>query len=287
MNTATKVAIAAAASRLVLTVRALAGKGPSGRFRRRGIHWELDLREGIDFSIYLLGAFEAGSHRAYREALRGRRAPVVLDIGANIGAHALPIAAMVRDAGGVIHAFEPTSWAFTKLVTNIGLNPVLAMNVRPHQAMLVEHDGTACAPSLHSSWPLLGSDSGTDPAHRGALKGTAGAEALTLDAAVRRLGLDRVDLVKLDVDGHEPDVLLGGLASLERFRPPIVMEWTPHLVRKAPAPMVRALEALRSLGYRARHCAGGAEMELDRAVLDGCAPDLGSSNLLLRADESR
>lgn len=287
MNTATKVAIAAGASRLVLMARALTGKGPSGRFRRGGIHWELDLREGIDFSIYLLGAFEAGCHRAYREALRGRRAPVVLDIGANIGAHTLPIAAMVRDAGGIVHAFEPTAWAFTKLVTNIGLNPGLAMNVRPHQAMLGEHDSTACAPNLHSSWPLLGSDSVTDPAHMGALKGTDGAEALTLDAVVRRLGLGRVDLVKLDVDGHEPDVLLGGLAALERFRPPIVMEWTPHLVRKAPAPMVRALEALRPLGYRARNCAGGAAMKLDRTVLDGCAPELGSSNLLLQAGELR
>ena len=71
-------------------LRTLAGKGDVGVFRRGGIVWELDLREGIDFAIYLQGGFEAATLREYGRIVRSGF--VALDIGANIGSHTLPLA---------------------------------------------------------------------------------------------------------------------------------------------------------------------------------------------------
>ncbi|MBD0272332.1 MAG: FkbM family methyltransferase, partial [Acetobacteraceae bacterium] len=51
----------------------------------------------------------------------------------------------------------------------------------------------------------------------------------TLDRIVAARGLERLDLVKIDVEGFEPDVLAGGAGAIERFRPAIYMEfnsWT-------------------------------------------------------------
>jgi hypothetical protein len=51
--------------------------------------------------------------------------------------------------------------------------------------------------------------------------------ALTLDALVAQRGLEP-DLVKIDVEGFEPDVLAGGRGTLTERRPAIVLEWTPE-----------------------------------------------------------
>lgn len=89
MRTRTKLLLARAASRVLLTLRRLTGRGPTATVRRRGLRWDLDLREGIDLSVYLLGGFEVRTARAWRRRIApGSR---VLDVGANVGAHALPL----------------------------------------------------------------------------------------------------------------------------------------------------------------------------------------------------
>ncbi|HWS48188.1 MAG TPA: FkbM family methyltransferase, partial [Acidimicrobiia bacterium] len=45
-----------------------------------------------------------------------------------------------------------------------------------------------------------------------------------IDAIVDRLGLDRVDLVKLDIEGHELPALRGAGKTLARFEPTVVAE---------------------------------------------------------------
>src|SRR5688572_20988587 len=104
-STAQKVGLAKMASRVVLSCRKLLGRPAQAQFVRDGIRWQLDLREGIDFSIYLLGSFEPATVRAYRRIVKPGQ--TVLDIGANIGAHTLPLARLVGPGGRVI-AFEPT-----------------------------------------------------------------------------------------------------------------------------------------------------------------------------------
>ena len=83
-----------------------------------GMNFELDLSEMIEVSL-LLEKFE----RDVVEAIEKRCKPGfhVLDIGANIGAHTLRFAKCVG-SGGIVYAFEPTTYAFDKLIRNIALN---------------------------------------------------------------------------------------------------------------------------------------------------------------------
>ena len=133
MNTSTKITIAKNASRVVRTVRHLMGMNKIVTCRRNGIVWELDLTQGIDFSIYLFGAFEPEIVRyASRIIKPGAK---VIDIGANIGAHTLPLAHLVGPSGAVF-AFEPTDYAFEKLLRNIHLNPNLKNRIHAFQQIL-------------------------------------------------------------------------------------------------------------------------------------------------------
>jgi tRNA G37 N-methylase Trm5 len=105
LNTSQKIKIATVAYKLVAGVRRVLGKSDHAVIRRNGITWELDLQEGIDFSIFLFGGFELATLRLYDSILRP--GDIVLDVGANIGAHTLPFARLVgKDAR--VYAFEPT-----------------------------------------------------------------------------------------------------------------------------------------------------------------------------------
>ena len=57
---------------------------------------------------------------------------------------------------------------------------------------------------------------------------TLGASALSLDAALAVEGAAPVSLIKLDVDGHEIDVLEGARHTLQYHRPRIVIEMAPY-----------------------------------------------------------
>jgi FkbM family methyltransferase len=56
----------------------------------------------------------------------------------------------------------------------------------------------------------------------------AGTEFVSLDDLVRDCGLERVDVVKIDVDGPELDVLDGAIEMLARFRPAVCVEAHSH-----------------------------------------------------------
>ena len=110
-----------------------------------------------------------------------------------------------------------------------------------------------------------------------------GARSATLDEEVEALGLQRIDFVKLDVDGHEPDVLAGAERTIDRSRPRSLMEWAPYLFAGREALLERSLGRLRSLGYRARSVASGESGEVppDRTSLFIPLADGASINLLL------
>jgi FkbM family methyltransferase len=83
----------------------------------------------------------------------------------------------------------------------------------------------------------------------GAGRGTC-VQATTLDRLVAETGLDRVDFIKMDVEGAERRALAGAVETLRRFRPrlAIAVEHTPD-----PAENARQVGAfLRALGYRIR-----------------------------------
>lgn len=276
LNTAQKIALAAAVSRIVVRGRRAFGKPPEDDFVRNGIRWRLDLREGIDFSIFLLGAFEPSTVRAYARIVKS--GDTVLDIGANIGAHALPLARLVGERGRVI-AFEPTSFALRKCAANIALNPGLSGRIALHQVMLVENDGGALPAAIFSSWPLV-EDPQLHATHRGKLMDTGGARAATLDRMMQDLGLSAVDFIKLDVDGHEYSVLAGAKATLRKSRPTIALELAPYIHAEQGHTFEEVIALLVGMGYAFRDIRSLQPLSADPAALRARIPRHGSMNVL-------
>ena len=102
---------------------------------------------------------------------------------------------------------------------------------------------------------------------------------------VESLALRRVDFIKLDVDGHEPEVLAGALGTIERFRPRMLVEWAPYLFEGRDSVLSEALRGLRRLGYRARVAGSSVtgDVPVDRHTLFVPLAPGASINLLLEA----
>src|SRR5260370_12164484 len=133
LTTKKKVLLAALAYRVVAAGRGLVGKDNLATVRRGGLKWRLDLSEGIDFSIYLLGSFERSTVLALQKLVR--HSDVVFDIGANIGAHTLGLARSVGPSGRAF-AFEPPGFAVAKLRGNLGFKRRHRARTLPHQMLL-------------------------------------------------------------------------------------------------------------------------------------------------------
>jgi FkbM family methyltransferase len=278
LDTATKIQIGRALYYTVRAMRRITGSTTDqARCRRQGLNWELDLSEGIDLSLFVFGAFDRPADRAIRRWLRPGM--VALDIGANVGGHALPMADLVGPSGRV-YAFEPTGWAFDRLKRNLALNPSLAPVLTPiHAAMVGRNDPPA--PSYYSSWNFV--DRGeVHEVHRGALRSVGDARFVTLDEMVAELALEGVDFIKLDVDGFEVGVLEGGATALRRFRPPILFELCPHSQEEVGGSAVALLRRICSLGYEIVDLEG-KPFEVTEAFIDRRVPKWGSINLLATA----
>ncbi len=277
LSSRTKIQIAGLMSGAIRGARHLLGLGSRRVLcRRRGVTWELDLSEGVDLAIFVFGRFERATSMAFTRLVRPGM--TVFDIGANIGAHTLPLAGLVGSEGRVV-AVEPTRWAFSKLARNAGLNPDLAGRIELLNAAIV--DEPARKPEhLHARWTLTSpgkGDARRHPVHLGILESAGEAVALTLDELTERAGSP--DLMKVDVDGYEYSVLGGGGKTLSEHRPRILIELCPYLHREPG----RDFAALVSLLLDARYDLfdeRGAPLPHDPHELERLVPEGGSINAL-------
>src|ERR1700687_2217444 len=279
MKTANKIAIARTLHHLVRSGRGIAGQPDKGIFSRRGVTYELDLSQGIDFAIYLGGMFERGT--AIALAKLTEPSSLVLDIGANIGAHTLHLASLVGPQGRVM-AFEPTDFAFRKLRRNLDLNPSLASRVEAFHCFLTGSDGASVPNAIYSSWPLA-VEAGLHAKHLGREMQTEQAQARSLDSIISERADRKVQLVKLDVDGFECDVLRGATALLRDVRPIFVMELAPYLLEERGASLDQLLSYFTPNGYifydeRTHKRVPSKANELRGLVADGA-----SMNVVVRA----
>jgi FkbM family methyltransferase len=205
-----------------------------------GITYDLDLGEIIDVSVYLQ-QYEREVAAAIRRFCRPGM--TALDIGANIGAHTLLISQLVGH-GGAVYAFEPTAFAYEKLAQNLSLNDV--PQAHAVRAALAERAHPQQTVAFRASWRTDGSRA----------DGRSVVDFIRLDDWARENGVERVDLVKIDIDGNEFPALAGGMELLARSRPTLVMEAvSPHFSDASRNPFA----LLQGIGYRFRDARTGEE----------------------------
>jgi FkbM family methyltransferase len=180
-------------------------------------------------TAYLDLARRADGYEPEVTALLQRLAPhiaVAYDIGANWGYYSA-LLATAPGFNGHIEAFEiapTTTHDFIRMLMETGLTG----RVTCHATGLSDRDGTlAIAEGMHSFLTHVAEDG------KGRVVPVARLDGLTLPDP---------DLIKIDVEGHEPQVLRGAAARLTRAKPLIVFENWPH----QPEP----LDILSGHGYR-------------------------------------
>lgn len=174
------------------------------------------LNRWIDWIVYYYGAYELDELELMRTLLAGRERPVALDIGANVGHHTLYLASFCAE----VHAFEPYAAVAQGLDEKIARNDLAHVHV--HRIGLGDSDEEL------DFFAPRGINTGTGSfvaQHEVANNEAVGRLRLArADRYLEGLGLARVDLVKLDVEGFELNVLRGMQDCLARYRPIVMME---------------------------------------------------------------
>lgn len=242
---------------------------------REGVRYEVDLAEGIELSMFLFGKFQ--SHITKNAFLRLDPTGVVIDIGANVGLMALQFVKMVP--GGRVYAFEPTHYALERLKKNISLNPDLAGRLFVINSFVSERSDTNPAIVAYSSWKVNGERSSDDhPVHLGTPKSTEGVPAVSLNDFVERENLDRIDLIKIDTDGHEYEVLKGARNAIARFRPRIIFEIGLYVMDEKNIAFDFYFNYFRDLNYKLIDTKSGITITLHN--YRGYIPKKGSTDLI-------
>lgn len=61
-------------------------------------------------------------------------------------------------------------------------------------------------------------------------------QVTTLDSLVAEPGLDRIDFIKVDIEGYEAAFIAGAHITLARFKPVLMMEHDSHHLARAGGP---------------------------------------------------
>ena len=182
----------------------------------------------IDFiqsEIVNAGAFyEIGILQKLRPYIRENA--VILDIGANIGNHSIYWA--VKSDAKKIYSFEPVKETFKILKKNVEINE-LRNKIKIFNIGLSDQK-IGGSISFFDSSNIGGTNIKQDPNG-----------SLLLDKLDNiKIEEDTVDFVKIDVEGHELQVLQGGRETLLKYKPAIFVETDDNRVHKY----------LTDLGYR-------------------------------------
>ena len=187
-------------------------------------------RYGVGAQLLDNGTYDPGDVANLKNLLLCRRehfgpGVVALDIGANLGVHAVEWAKLMRDWGFVI-AIEAQERIFYSLCGNLNLNNCLnaravwaAVDETCGKMMIPEPDYTK--PASFGSFELkarMGTEFIGQPIDYG--KPTLEVDTITIDA----ITVPRCDIIKIDVEGMEEAALRGAAKTLEQFKPLLFVE---------------------------------------------------------------
>jgi FkbM family methyltransferase len=203
--------------------------------RLRGVQYQFDPSSWVARSIYYLGDWEHWDTRYFNRAIKPGW--TVIDVGSNLGYYALLASRLVGPRGRVF-AFEPTPSTYRAFLKNIALND--SHNIRPYQTALCDWCGQISV-----------LEDVQDDYNRIAARGETGGHqvpCITLDAFVEEQRVERVDLIKVDIEGAEHKFLVGARKTIERFRPVVAIELNPNALSVYGATVADLMKDLR--GYQ-------------------------------------
>jgi len=194
----------------------------------------------IESTILSTGTYENEINKLIRISLQP--GACALDIGANIGLQSLRMAACVG-AKGKVYAFEPLFHLQEKFNANMALNRAKNVTLFPFALSNVRSE--ADFKVNKSSWnqgtfSISGNSQGNETQH---------VKIEVADEIPELNELEKLDLVKIDVEGFEFPVLLGLKKILETHRPRIIFEYDQNYWQSNSLSFGDCFGFLSSMGY--------------------------------------
>jgi FkbM family methyltransferase len=135
----------------------------------------------------------------------------------------------------VVHSFEPNPLTKDRLLRNIELNNFSRIEVH------------GCALGDTEGFVSMDEPEGNSGAARVIPGGSI--PVLTLDGFCAERGIEQLDLMKVDIEGSEEQFLRGGLQTLRRLRPTLLIELNPPVLQRMGSSVEGVVSALRDLDY--------------------------------------
>jgi FkbM family methyltransferase len=182
---------------------------------------------------------------------------VAIDVGANIGIQTIRMSSIVGDYGKV-YSFEPIEFLRKKFQNNVALNNCENVELLP--LALSDENHTIEVYIDEKKWnqgtfSLSDSDSVGTRQQLTVMKG---------DDIPQINLLERLDLIKIDVEGFEYNVLRGLRKTLNKHHPRIIFEYDASYWKKSSGNLNNCIEFLTELNYITYHVtSAGCELIID------------------------
>lgn len=173
----------------------------------------------------------------------------VFDVGANVGNLSLVFLRWFPKA--TVHAFEPASETFARLNANIasagfadrfdGHRIGFFDNETLGDLHLTTHDGANSLMGMGEAYRAANPDIGSQK--------TEAISLVRMDDFVRDSGVEHIDLVKIDVEGVENEVLLGGRETFRNMVDTVILEISFVRHERAEANHVQLFQTMHDLGF--------------------------------------
>jgi FkbM family methyltransferase len=203
---------------------------------------------GVGFQLLNTSAFDPNEVDVAKKLLLSRKqhfgdGVVALDCGANLGVHTLEWAKLMTGWGSVI-AIEAQERIFYALAGNIAMNN--SFNARAIWAAVGEETGTIgvpvpdyFSPSSFGSLEIRKKDTTEFIGQQINYENTQPVSLITIDG----MNFQRLDFVKIDIEGMEMEALRGAAESIRKFRPVLMIE-------KIKSNETEITELLKGHGYQ-------------------------------------
>jgi FkbM family methyltransferase len=209
-----------------------------------GLKIHIDTNSFCEWYIFFYGAFRPQVSKLINKMLKP--GGVAMDIGANIGMHSLVMANRVGPTGRVM-IFEPDPHPMSRLRANLKLNGLefaetyqAALSAKTEKRRFFLHDD---AIGNYANASLYSENVGKDTA-------SVEIDVLSLDDFIAKNPPPRLDVIKLLAQGEEWNVLQGGKATIEKYRPKIFFLYEPSYWHRQGLKLMDAVKFFGDYGYK-------------------------------------
>jgi FkbM family methyltransferase len=213
---------------------------PSGSFRltnHKGVVLRVDISNVVDHFLYW--NLVTDDYASILEKIK--KASIIFDIGANIGSTSLYFSKLNPEAK--IHSFEPNGKTFNRLLDNIQLNNCsiismynLGFGEVKSEVKLYEVDehnpgmNRILPDNINFPFTIIKID--------------------TIDDFCRLNTIDKIDFIKIDVEGYEYAVLAGGINIIKNSKPLIFLELDDNNLRDNNRSAQELIMLLEKMNYK-------------------------------------